>query len=260
VAWIATGMTRARATCTLGAGKPFPCTKVTYSTTSSTVTVLMAPRVRGSGIVSYEIVRDGQPVWTMKTIGYGTAKTVEWGVGPPSPALVDERDTSDLMIGMREGSVYAVEDVYEAGDPVDSVPPRVELYTVKVIGLIGRELVRRKLKRRIPPMTACYEKLVARGGLTREKVTVAFTIAPTGRLVDLVAEGPTSLKRCVKESLDGLEFPRSDGGGVNQVECTLAFDPGVPRPTKPVKRKLIKKGHPMRGGPDLRGVTISRPP
>jgi hypothetical protein len=258
VPWIATGMTRAKATCTLGAGKPFPCTKVSFATPSSTVTVLMAPRVRGSGIVSYEVVRDGKPVWTMKAIGYGTAKKVEWGAGPSKAPLDVLRDTSNVMIGMREGSAHAVEDVYEGGPAAEGVPAQVELDTVAVTGDMDRAIVTRYLKRKVPAMTSCWEKLVAsKPGLTREQVIAGFTIDERGLLVALITTGTPALKWCVTENLDGLQFPQSDGGGRNLVEATFTFDPGVPRPKKPVKRRLISKGHPMRGGPDLRGVTIT---
>ena len=258
VPWIATGMVKARATCTLGAGKPFPCTRVTYATPDSTVTVLMAPRVRGSGIVSFEVVRGGAPTWSMTTIGYGTAAKVEWGAGPPSPTLEANRDTSDLMIGLRTGSEYATEDVYEGGENADGVPPSVDLRGLTAAGSVDMNLLRRQVKRKVPAMTDCYEQLVTRGGQAREQVDVTFTVDAAGAIGDLATTGSPSLKWCVSENLGDAQLPAALAGA-QRVEIIFTFDPGVPKPKKPVKRKLIRKGHPMRGGPDLRGVTITGP-
>jgi hypothetical protein len=114
VPWIARGLKREPATCTLGAAS-FRCTKVTYQTLShdangapyrGSATVLMSPKIRGSGIVSYELAREGRVVWKMRTIGYGTRGRTEWGVAPPREDLEAnwDREGAAAMVGRREGS------------------------------------------------------------------------------------------------------------------------------------------------------------
>jgi hypothetical protein len=75
VPWIATDLLTTSTTCPLGTGS-VPCTVVSYQTPDHTVTVSMSDRVRGSGIVAFEVMRGEQPVWAMKAIGYGTSKKV----------------------------------------------------------------------------------------------------------------------------------------------------------------------------------------
>ncbi len=121
VPWVATDMVQAKASCMLG-DATFACTKITYRTLTNKVTVFMAPRVRGSGIVAFEVLRRGKPVWRMTTIGYGHGDVVEWGVGPPRADL-EAWDGGAIAVDMRDGSEPATDDVYEPEAALDPGAP-----------------------------------------------------------------------------------------------------------------------------------------
>jgi hypothetical protein len=262
VPWIATDLAQEKATCTLGDAS-FPCVEVSYRTASHKVTVLMAARVKGSGIVSFAITRPGSatPVWSMKTIGYGTAGKVLWGAGPPRADLEGNWDGGAAAADQREGSQPAAGDVYEPEEPPPlALPPRVDVTDCLVVGDRDRGSVMRLVQRKLPALQECYEGAVARD---RKKAVagtadVRFVIDELAALTELELGGSASpaMRACAGDALKNLQFAYADGGGGSQVACTVTFDPGKPAPPrkKPAKRKLITKGHPARGGPDLRGV------
>lgn len=267
VPWIATDLRTSKATCALG-DTTLACTVVTYKTPSATVTVFMSPRVRGSGIVSFEVVRGGTTVWSMATTGYGTAGKSEWGVAPPGPELEAPWDASQLAVGLREGSQPATDDVYEPEElPALGLPPRADLTGCEVTGDRDRRLVRRFVLRTLARVEDCYvAALVRKPKLGGGTVEVGFTIDELAAPVELTTAGTAdpALRTCVSDLVTRLQFAYSDAGGSSLVTCTFTFDPGKPAPPRKKlrPRKLLVKGHPARGGPDLRGVTrtVTRAP
>ena len=257
--WIASDLAQAPATCTLGTAS-VPCTKVTYRTPSHRVTVMMAAQVKGSGIVSFEIVRDGEaaPVWSMKTIGYGTGGKVAWGAGPPRKDLDASWDGGAQPTAMREGTVPAAPDVWAEEPPPLAMPPRADLPSCTVVGDRARGDVQRLLLRKLIAIEDCYARAVTAKKVGGGSVNVTFAIDELAAVTELMTTGSAAapVRACVHDAVLPVQFPFSDGGGVTSVTCTFTFDPGkpAPRPKKPAKRTLVSKRHPARGGPDLRGV------
>ncbi len=254
--WIARDLRQHKASCTLGAAT-FPCTQVSYRTATHAVTALMAPRVRGSGIVSFEVVPTGAtaPSWSMKTIGYGTADKVEWGAGPPRADLQGNWDGGAAATVMREGTVPAAADVYE---PVPlGTAPRVDLDNCTVVGDLELNVVRRYVLRKLRPIEDRYiTALAAQPKLGGGAVDVTFTVDETDAIIDLAAAGSAAapLQACVSDNVAAVRFPHPDSGGPSTVTCTFTFDPGTPPPKRHGKPKLLTRGHPARGGHDIRGA------
>ena len=257
--WIATDLHVEKASCPLG-GATVACSVVTYQTPSHTVTVYMSAKVRGSGIISYEILQGGKTVWAMTAIGYGTAGKVEWGVGPPSAALAANWDGGGTAVGQREGSAPAAGDIYEAPEPPPlPVPPRADLGDCQLVGVHDANIVRRFVLRKLMPIEDCYVAALASKPALGGTVAVAFTIdeaaATTG--VQVSGSADPAVSACVSAAVRGTRFPPSNIGVASTVTCAFTFDPGKPAPPakKPTKPRLLSRAHPARGGPDLRGVT-----
>lgn len=258
--WIAVDPKPEKATCTLGAAR-FDCTRVTYRTPSHRVTALMAARVRGSGLVGFEVVPTGggAPLWSMRTIGYGAAGKVEWGAGPPPADLQGDWDGGAKPSGQREGSEPATVDVWEQELPPLAIPPRADLTDCKVMGDRDRGSVMRLLLRRLMAIEDCY--LAALAGKPKPRggdATMTFVIDELAAVTDLKDTGTAApaVRRCAADVVSAVQFPFADAAGVSQVVCTFTFDPGKPAPPlrRPLKKKLVTRGHPARGGPDLRGA------
>lgn len=260
VPWIASDLHGEKAACPL-ATATVPCTVVTYRTPSHTVTVYLSARIRGSGIVAYEIVRDGAPVWAMTTIGYGTAGKAEWGVGPPSADLQANWDGGATAVGLREGSAPATGDVYAPPPPVPlAIPPRADLGSCEVNGARDQKLVRRYVLRKLMMVEDCYAAaLAAKPRLGGGTVDVAFIIDETGATTEVQVTGTAdpAVSACVTAAVRSLRFPVVEDEDLRSaVTCSFSFDPGAPAPPprKPTKPKRLTRAHPARGGPDLRGV------
>lgn len=257
--WIATDLQQTKASCTLG-DATFPCTELTYRTPGHAVTVRMAPRVLGSGLVSFAIVTDGKPTWTMTTIGYGTARKVAWGVGPPRADL-EAWDGGAKPVAQRVGSAPASPDVYEAPEAaLVGVPPHVELGACKVSGDLEPRAVGKRVQAKLQAIDDCYGDAVAAsakvGGGT---VALAFVVDDEGWAGDLAPTGAASaaITTCVTDAIEGLQFATTGRGASVPVTCAFTFDPGKRAPPagkKPGKPRLLTKAHPARGGPDLRGL------
>jgi hypothetical protein len=251
--WIASDLRQSEATCTLG-GESFPCTEASYRTKRHQVTVRMAPRVRGSGLVSFAIVKNGKPSWTMTTIGYGTAGKVTWGAGPPRADL-EVWDGGAQPTRTREGTEPASGDVYEtAAQSMRADGPHADLTGCDVTGAAPADAVRRLVQVKLQAIEDCYSDALATrprncGGPTE----VTFRL-DGGTPVDIAATGTCdTAKQCATDAIGAMELTADDTG--LQVRCTLAFDPGRRiRKDKPGKRRLLTRAHPARGGPDLRGV------
>ena len=259
VPWIAVDQKSAKATCTMGDAS-FACTKVTYRTPTHTVTAFMAARVRGSGLVAFDVVRDGQSVWKMTTVGYGNGGKVEWGAGPPRADLQGNWDGGAAAVALRDGTEPATADVYEVVPPPPlAMPPRADLVDCHVGGDLDRNIVRRFIQRKLTQIEDCYaEALAGNRKLGGGTIELAFTIDELSAAIELSATGtaPMTLRPCAADAVTAIQFPYADGGGRSSVTCTFTFDPGHPAPPKkkPTKPRLLHKAHPARGGPDLRGL------
>lgn len=214
----------------------------------------------GSGLVSFAVVTDGKPTWTMTTIGYGTARKVAWGVGPPRADL--EAWTAAPSRSPSASAAPASPDVYEAPEAAAvGVAPHVDLGECKVTGGLAPRAVRTRVDGKLSAIDDCYGDAVAASAkVGGGAIEVAFAIDDDGwaaGLAALTGAAHAAIKTCVTDTMEGLQFATSGGGASPRVTCTLTFDPGKRAPPagkKPGKPRLLTKAHPARGGPDLRGL------
>ncbi|HVV83746.1 MAG TPA: hypothetical protein VHE35_11810 [Kofleriaceae bacterium] len=251
VPWIATDLTQAPATCTLG-DATFDCTEVRYHTPTLEITARMSTRVLGSGIVSFAIVRKGKPYWTMTAIGYGTAGKTAWGEGPPRADL-EVWDGGAQPTRMRAGTDPATGDVYETPEQaMRALAPHADVTACTVDG--GREApVRQMVERKLQAMEDCYsDALAGNARLGGGTIEVSFRL-DAGAPGDVAAKGtPAAAGACASDAIQQMELGEDEDA---QVSCTIAFDPGRHgKPGARPTRRLITKAHPARGGPDLRGL------
>jgi hypothetical protein len=197
----------------------------------------MAARVRGSGIVSFAITRNGKPYWTMAAVGYGNGDKVEWGVGPPRADL-EVWDGGAKPTRMRPGSDPATGDVYETPEQaMRARAPHADLATCTVTGT-REATVRRMVERKLPPMEDCFsDALAAQPRLSGGAVELRFRL-DAGLPVDVAATGTcVAANACASDAIQQMELGEDDDG---QVTCTLNFDPGRRAPAgKPGKPRLI---------------------
>jgi TonB family protein len=74
------------------------------------------------------------------------------------------------------------------------------------------------VKRRLAAVKGCYEKQLNRNPDLRGKITVRFTIGPTGAVVDISTEsntmGDDEVAQCIMNRMRGWRFPKPEGGSV----------------------------------------------
>ncbi len=91
--------------------------------------------------------------------------------------------------------------------------PTTPRSSIKVIGDIDRELVRRYVRRKLAQITYCYEKeLLGKPGLDGT-VTADFTFNHVGAVIDSTASGvdPT-VSSCIAGVISTITFPKTAGG------------------------------------------------
>jgi hypothetical protein len=95
-----------------------------------------------------------------------------------------------------------------------------------VTGDIDRVIVRRWVRQKLPMLAECYRDGLAHDPTLAGEVVARFTIAPTGRVVEVTADGVSSpVAACVKEVIEGVRFPRREAGEV-LVVFPIQFEAG----------------------------------
>jgi hypothetical protein len=98
---------------------------------------------------------------------------------------------------------------------VDLLPPESDTPEV------DPEAIAQVVRRRIAAMKGCYERALRRNPDLQGKITVRFTIGPTGAVVDAAVEsnemGDPGAAECVVGRLRGFRFPKPAGGSVTVI-------------------------------------------
>ena len=123
--------------------------------------------------------------------------------------------------------------VPDAGDPDDpgaartpAVVPNVSIGQPSAVGDLDKAVIRRYIRRALPKITYCYEKvLLAKEGL-QGTVTAQFFITPNGTVATSTASGlDPDVASCVAAVIKTIEFPEPKGGGGVQVNYPFTFRP-----------------------------------
>ena len=103
--------------------------------------------------------------------------------------------------------------------------PLVTIGRPAVTGELDAAIVRRYLKRNLAKLTYCYERELLRSAALEGELTLSFTIAPTGLVVDASAAGvDAAVATCAAGVVRAIEFPRPRAGAV-QVGYPITFRP-----------------------------------
>lgn len=106
-------------------------------------------------------------------------------------------------------------------------PTRILPGRTIVNGGLKRAEISRVIRRNLPRFKFCYEKQLNANPNLSGKVSVYFTIAPTGQVARATVRestiGERRVERCVLEVTRSLRFPRPRGGGIVVVTYPFLF-------------------------------------
>jgi Ca-activated chloride channel family protein len=96
-------------------------------------------------------------------------------------------------------------------------------------GDLDRSVIRRYIKRHIAKITYCYEKELLRTPKLSGTVATRFTIAGTGRVIDVSATGlgNKEVETCIAGVIKTIEFPNVPGAGLVQINYPFTLRPAV---------------------------------
>jgi outer membrane biosynthesis protein TonB len=90
---------------------------------------------------------------------------------------------------------------------------------------LDKEVIRRPIRVAMPKITRCYENQLAVNPKLEGRVTVQFTIASTGKVIEATATGvDDTLAACVAGVIRTLQFPRARSGTI-RVSYPFEFRP-----------------------------------
>ena len=115
---------------------------------------------------------------------------------------------------------------YQAGVPTARLShqgggPEVVGGMVKTRGGLDREIIRRTIRAHIKEVKFCYEQELIRKPGLYGRVTVQFTITPTGAVSSAAVQastvGDARVEQCIAHAVGRWEFPRPENGSVTLV-------------------------------------------
>jgi hypothetical protein len=207
------------------------CTKVAFHHDGPAgkheVVIEMAPRVRGSGIVSLEVKDDHGVLWKLRTVGYGRGKTVEWGTAAPGDNLADPShafaNARDLekrrnLVGLlyKGGGGFFIYTFPDFEVPVatgmrgrTANDPTVVVGKPAVKGELDPEIVRRYIKRNLARFRYCYEKQLLVNPTLAGVIDTTFEIGGDGYVTSVTASGvDLDVSKCYQSAIKGIQFPK----------------------------------------------------
>lgn len=111
-----------------------------------------------------------------------------------------------------------------------SNPPTLRMGNVTVSGRLPPEVVQRIVRQNFGRFRLCYEQGLRANPNLGGRVTAAFSIDPTGAVVNASDGGSdlpdSAVVSCVTRSFRNLSFPQPEGGGVVSVRFPIVFAPG----------------------------------
>lgn len=121
-----------------------------------------------------------------------------------------------------------------ASDPALGRPkttPSLRQGATTVTGKLPPEVIQRIVRQNFGRFRLCYEKGLAKNVNLGGRVTVKFTIDPTGAVSHLVDGGSDlsdkDVVACVVQAFSNLSFPTPEGGGTVAVAYPIIFAPGT---------------------------------
>ncbi len=106
-----------------------------------------------------------------------------------------------------------------------TVTPVAIASTAKVSGRLDRKTVQSIIRRNLSGIKWCYQDALQRNPKLKGKVTLSFTILPTGKVQSPNARNPSitdaALISCIKKKMGRWRFPSPKDGGVVKVSYPL---------------------------------------
>jgi outer membrane biosynthesis protein TonB len=122
----------------------------------------------------------------------------------------DDEQVSTSRGGLRERSAKAPQT--RVGQPLSQ-------------GNLDKAIIRRYIKRVIGKISECYEKELLAQPALEGTVNVAFEITPEGKVAKSSGSGLAKVDACVAAVIQGIEFPKPQGGGTVLVNYPFVFRP-----------------------------------
>jgi len=108
--------------------------------------------------------------------------------------------------------------------------PRVRQAKANVKGALDKDIIRRIVRAHINEVRYCYNQGLARDPNLKGRVSVQFTIGPSGQVpVAVVAENSlkdNNVANCVAKAVKRWKFPKPPGGGNAVVTYPFVLEPG----------------------------------
>ncbi|MCH9682988.1 MAG: AgmX/PglI C-terminal domain-containing protein [Deltaproteobacteria bacterium] len=108
--------------------------------------------------------------------------------------------------------------------------PRVRQAKATVKGSLDKDIIRRIVRSHINEVRHCYNQGLAKDPSLEGRVSIPFTIVPTGKVVTSVVGtttlGDKNVANCVAKAVKRWKFPRPPGGGNAIVSYPFVLSPG----------------------------------
>ncbi|MCC7000117.1 MAG: AgmX/PglI C-terminal domain-containing protein [Deltaproteobacteria bacterium] len=140
---------------------------------------------------------------------------------PPDATAAPDAPADGVGVGQPGTIAYGSRTVAGPGGSAKPSSPPVAAVVPgapEVRGSLDKELLRRIVRRHLTELKFCYEKELTRNPGLRGRVTLQFTIAPTGAvaasLVQSTTLGNPLIEQCFAAAVRRWEFPKPAGGVV----------------------------------------------
>lgn len=105
----------------------------------------------------------------------------------------------------------------------------VTIEVVFPLGALDKDVIRRVVRAHLSEVRACYEAGLAKDPTIKGRVSIQFTIAPTGAVAGAVVHesemGDAQVGRCIAGAVESWRFPEPEGGGNVTVTYPFALTP-----------------------------------
>lgn len=172
---------------------------------SATISIRRPGELFGAGGLGLRGIGKGGGGTGHGTIGLGSIGTIGHGSGSGS--------------GYGRGSGTSVN---SARPP----SPQVRVGNAVATGDLDKNIIRRYIRRKLPRIRFCYEKVLIKKPSLSGTVVVNFEISPEGTVTKAEAKGvDTAVSDCVAKTLRTTQFPKPRNGGKVTVRYPFTFMP-----------------------------------
>lgn len=104
--------------------------------------------------------------------------------------------------------------------------PQVRVGNAVATGDLDKNIIRRYIRRKLPRIRFCYEKVLIKKPSISGTVIVSFVISPQGTVSKAEAKGvDTAVSDCVAKTIRTTQFPKPANGGSVTVRYPFTFTP-----------------------------------